>query len=365
MHCLQNSCIGTPSPFNKAIAGFTSILAITVIALSIIGLTATASGSFNAIVQFGATTNGIFLGTSIFVLILDLVWISILCKKTKEQSVSQSESSQSALVQASEEINDTDSFSQLPEEIILRTFDFLNANELAKCGEISRRWKRLASDPVLWNAFDLRKIFPFLNVIDKSDWERHVDLSRLGLNLDNVPLLDERKVIPALKRVVSSLSQIEGNAGVTLLLIPEGLKIRTFVEMTELPNAPKISHIWNCILDEIGDIRVDKTYWIVITNNIFEGSRNQSVGSQKALLQEMGWKMAKATEMLALIALTYMTSEGQMHLYNSNPWTFSRTSEQVGKLHVVVGGFSPDGVFVDGSNFDSDGLGVGGVLRKF
>jgi hypothetical protein len=94
MHCIQNSCIGTPSPFNKAIAGFTSVLVITVIALSIIGLTATASGSFNAIVQFGATTNGILLGTSIFVLILDLVWISALCKKTKEQSVSQSEPSQ-------------------------------------------------------------------------------------------------------------------------------------------------------------------------------------------------------------------------------------------------------------------------------
>jgi len=403
MHCIQNSCIGIPFPFNRAIAGFTCVLAITVIALSIIGLTASASGPFNAIVQFGTTTNGILLGTSIFVLILDLVWIAALYKKTKEQSVSRSgpsqlepsrlglpnpesleqEPPQSALVQASEEINDTDSFSQQPEEIndtdsfsqqpeeiILRTFGFLSANELAKCGEISRRWRRLASDLVLWNAFDLRKISPFLSVIDKSDWERHIDLSRFGLNLDNVPLLDKRKVIPALKRIVSSLPRIEGNAGVKLLLIPEGLKIRTFVEMAELPdapkNAPKIRYIWNRILDEIGDIRIDKTYWIVITNNIFEGSRDQSVSSQKALLQKMGWEMTKATEILALIALTYMTSEGQTRLYNNtDPWTCSRTSDQVGKRHVVVGCFSPAGVSVDTYSFDFDIIGVGGVLRKF
>ncbi|MCB1180741.1 MAG: hypothetical protein KDK55_01790 [Chlamydiia bacterium] len=69
-------------------------MTITVIALNIIGLTASPSGLFNVIVQFGATTNGVLLGISIFVLILDLVWIAALCKKTKEQSVSRSGSFQ-------------------------------------------------------------------------------------------------------------------------------------------------------------------------------------------------------------------------------------------------------------------------------
>lgn len=166
MHCIQNSCIGTPTPFNKAISGFTCVLAITVIALSIVGLTASPSGSFNAIIRFGATTNGVLLGTSIFVLVLDLVWITALWNKTKEQSVSRSgpsqlkpsrsvlpnpesleqEPPQSAHISAIEEIHDTDSFSQLPKEIILRTFGFLNAIYQAKCGEVSRKWRRLASD---------------------------------------------------------------------------------------------------------------------------------------------------------------------------------------------------------------------------
>lgn len=371
MYCIQNSCICTPSPFFKALAGFTSVLAITVIALSIIGLTASPSVPFNAIVQFGKATNGILLGTSIFVLILDLVWISVLCKKTKERSVFQSEFSQSALVSAIEEINDTDSFSQLPEEIILRTFGFLSANELAKCEKISRRLRRLASDQVLWNAFDLRKFDPFLNVIDKSDWERHVDLSTFGLNLDNVPLLDKRKVIPALKRIASSQPRIKGKSGVTLLLIPEGLKIRTFFDIAKLPNVnvPQIRCIWTCISDQIGDIQVDKTYWIVITNNIFERSRNQSVSSQNDLLQKMGWEMPKTTEILGLITLTYMASEGQTCLYNYNPMTFTRCSEHVDGNQIVVGGLSPDGVFLHlnyfKNGFGFDIYGDAGVLRKF
>ncbi len=51
--------------------------------MSIIGLTASPSGPFNAIVQFGKATNGILLGTSIFAFILDIVWIAALVKKQK------------------------------------------------------------------------------------------------------------------------------------------------------------------------------------------------------------------------------------------------------------------------------------------
>ena len=66
-------------------------------------------------------------------------------------------------------INNTDFFSQQPREIILKVFGYVSAIELTKCGEVSRRWRRLTSDPVLWNALDLRKISPLLKVFDESD----------------------------------------------------------------------------------------------------------------------------------------------------------------------------------------------------
>lgn len=386
MHCIQNSCIGTPSHFNKAIAGFACVLAITVIALSIIGLTASPSGPFNAIVQFGATTNGVLLGTSIFVLILDLVWIAALCKKTKEQSVSRSgpsqlgssrlglpnpesleqESTQSALVPVIEEINDTDFFSQQPQEIILNIFGYLTAIDLAKCGEISRRWRRLASDATLWNAFDLRTISSSLKVFDELDWVTHVDLSSFGLDVTDAPPLDKRQAIPFLKRCLSSLP-IEGNVGITVLTIPKGLTFNTLVKLAGSPkvgNTAKFRYIWDRISSEIGDIPVDKTYRIVITNNVFKKSRNLSVSDQKALVRKIDCEMPRVLEATVLLVVTFMSSGER--LYSDNPWTYTRCSEQLAGYQLVVGGFSPDGVSVTAlCNFGVDVSGVGGVLRKF
>ncbi|HEY4830986.1 MAG TPA: hypothetical protein VIH61_00270 [Waddliaceae bacterium] len=65
--------------------GLLVILTITAIAIAIIGLTANPKGPFNAICQLGTTLNGTLLGTSLFVLILDLVWIF---KSTKNQESS-------------------------------------------------------------------------------------------------------------------------------------------------------------------------------------------------------------------------------------------------------------------------------------
>jgi len=382
MHGIQNSCIGTPSLCNKAIAGFICVLAITVIALSTIGLTASPSGPFNAIVQFGTTTNGILLGTSIFVLILDLVWIAALCKKTKEQSVSRSgpsrlglpntesreqESPQSALVSANEEINDTDSFSQQPKEIILNIFGYLSAIELAKCDEVSRRWRRLASDATLWNDLDLRTISSSLKVFDELDWVTHFDLSSFGLDVTDTPSLDKRKTIPALKRCLSSLP-IEGDAGITLLTIPKGLTFNKLVKLVESPkvgNIPKFDVIWACISSKIGDIPVDKTYRIVITNNVFNKSRNLSVSDQKALVSKIGCEMPKVIEATVLLAVTFMVSEER--LYSDNPCTYTRCAEQIRSGQAAVGGFALDGVYVNNPDieFAHDAYGVAGVLRKF
>jgi hypothetical protein len=301
------------------------------------------------------TTNGIILGTSIFVFILDLVWISALCKDKLCQS---------ALVPATEE-NDRDLVSELPEEIILRVFGFLNEIELTKCGEVSRKWRRLASDPSLWNAFDLRKISPLLKVFDESDWATYVDLSSFGLDVTDAPPLDKRRVIPVLRRCLSSFS-IARNRGVTFLTIPKGLTFNKLVKLAESPKAGNITkfiHISNRVLKEIGNIPVDKTYRIIITNSILKKSLYLSVSKQKALLKKIGCEMPKTIEVTALLVVTFMSSgESLYDVY------YTRCSEQFfGCFRPMVGRFSSDCIEVS-----HDFLGnakvlqsVGGVLRKF
>lgn len=262
-----------------------------------------------------------------------------------------------------EEINDTDFFNQQPQEIILKIFGCFSLMGLIKSCEVSRRWRRLASDATLWKAFDLRTISPSLKVFDELEWATHVDLSSFGLDVTDAPPLDKCQAIPAIKRCLSSLP-IEGNAGITLLTIPKGLTFNTLVKLAgslKVENAPKFRYIWDPISNEIGDIAVDKTYRIVITNNVFINSRSLSVSDQNAQLSKMGCEMPRVLEATVLLVVTFMSSGER--LYSDNPWTYIRCLEQVAGYKLVIGGFSADGICV--SSFFFDVSGVGGVLRKF
>lgn len=258
-----------------------------------------------------------------------------------------------------------DFLSQLPEEIILNVFGYLTAIELAKCDQVSRRWTRLASHTTLWNAFDLRTLSPLLNVFDESDWITHVDLSSFGLDVTDALSLDKRQAIPVLKRCLSSWP-IEGDAGVTLLTIPKGLTFNKLIKLAGVPKRGNITHfryIWDRISNEIGDIPVDKTYRIVITNNVFKEGRNLSVSDQIALVSKIGCEMPKVLEATVLLVITFMSSGKR--LYSDKPWTYTGCSKQLAGDPAIVGGFSPAGVSVDCSIlFACDCDAVGGVLRK-
>jgi hypothetical protein len=192
--------------------------------------------------------------------------------------------------------------------------------------------------------------------------DRPVALPSFKPALEDALCLDKRKAISVLKRCLSSLP-IEGNAGLTLLAIPKGLTFNKLIMLAISPkegNINEFRYIWSS--NEIGDIPVDKTYWIVITNNVFNGSRNLSVDDQKALVNKIGCEMPQVLEATVLLVVTFMGSGKR--LYNDDPRTYTRCTEQVCGYKLVVGGFSPDGVSVDGNHFDSVDVGVGGVLRK-
>lgn len=48
-----------------------------------------------------------------------------------------------------------DTFSRLPDEVILSIFKWLPKSTIAKCAQVSKRWKRLAHDEALWRRLDL------------------------------------------------------------------------------------------------------------------------------------------------------------------------------------------------------------------
>lgn len=48
-----------------------------------------------------------------------------------------------------------DGFSRLSDEVILSVFKWLPKSTIAKCAQVSKRWKRLSYDEVLWRRLDL------------------------------------------------------------------------------------------------------------------------------------------------------------------------------------------------------------------
>jgi hypothetical protein len=264
--------------------------------------------------------------------------------------------SSTSSVERSETIASEDRLSQLPEETIQHIFGYLNQRELGSNSLVSRRWDRLSSDPTLLNALDLTKTSS-LSIIDASNWKKGFgDLSQHGVSVEDEPPIDNSTCIPLLKQFSSlPLENKEGEsrekgAGITLLTIPKGLTCNKLVKMAE---EVKFNSIWKGgVLKEIGDIEVDKTYRILITNNILEGSRRCDFEYQKDLVEKtFKCEMPSALAALALIVTTFIDSGKRLYIKG----TLTRCTDRVWELPVVVGGFSFNDVNVHADFDDAAG----------
>jgi hypothetical protein len=115
------------------------------------------------------------------------------------------------------------------------------------------------------------------------------------------------------------------------------------------------------------------SYWVLMTRDVIEGSRNQGYSSQKALVAHhanrtgLPYELPGALEAATAILLHYVRSGER--LYTNNPLTYTRCQELVawdfGNCPAAVGSFSSGGVSIRFVSSDGDlhGIGVAG-LRK-
>jgi hypothetical protein len=126
-----------------------------------------------------------------------------------------------------------------------------------------------------------------------------------------------------------------------------------------------------------------RPYWVLMTRDVLEGSRNERYASQKALVAghaertKLPYELPGALE-AATVILSHYVRSGE-RLYADAPWTYTRCREfqkgnfvwtdHAGNEHpfdtwyAVVGGFSSGGLRVSSFSIDG-GSGVAG-LRKF
>ena len=257
----------------------------------------------------------------------------------------------------------------LPDEVFLGIFRFLpRPEDLGPVARVCSLWNRLASDKSIWNAFDLRQLYPRLTIIDQPVWEEHVDLVALGLNFTGLPALDNRAIIPVLKTLLAP-GVIEDDAGAAVLMMPNELdddKLTTLAQNPKKGHPTQFRDISALALRRLREIPASKACIFIISNNVLIGSRDKPLETQQDLLRGIGCDMPEALPMATLAILTHIISGTR--LYGDNPWTYTRCSEEVqldgwGVVKLVVGGFALDGLSVS-YYFDGGYYGVV-ALRKF
>ena len=212
--------------------------------------------------------------------------------------------------------------------------------------------------------------------IDKSVWEHYFgavgEEPPLPADIDDIlsrpcPFWDGKKV----KKKVNDTH--------LLALIPSHVagKPLTLDYLSELIKQPqgegygtKYRYYWDAAREAIGNQSPGKSYWVLMTRDVLDGSRNQRYEDQRKLVADHANRTGLAYEVpgileAAVVMLLHHVRSGE-RLYSNSPNTYTRCQESVRNRQLVVGGFSSGGLFVRSYYFydNFSDCGVAG-LRKF
>lgn len=226
-----------------------------------------------------------------------------------------------------------------PDEVLCNILGNLSFRELVTASRVCRAMHRAARERSLWDAFDLRRIFPgVVSVLGLPFWQKHGNLEHSKLEVGKS--FDMRIAIPALIKIFALLERNSAKMPLTVLTIPKGLLIDHLMFIAMM-NGIKF-HFGEDSLSMLRESLVDKTYHVVITQGVLEKSKALSQYQQRQLLTQIGASMPRGLDACVLAVGTFITSsQPPLHVFGQG--TMTRCMESHGELpwHVTVGNFSP------------------------
>ena len=202
-----------------------------------------------------------------------------------------------------------------------------------------------------FEACDLKHICPELTIMDAKAQERECD---------DEPKIDKFRIFKAVKKVAP---HVDDNAGVTLLTMIKEDTLNKLIAIAA-QDGIQIVVAWDDIIEKFGDVPIEQTYTILITNNVFIDSRSKNYKSQEVIVEGHGCVMPIIQEYAKLCAFSQKIF--QKCLYQDDfplkekPVTYGRSSMQRRKLPLVVGGSEPGRFYISDSHFDDVTHGAGG-----
>ena len=166
-----------------------------------------------------------------------------------------------------------------------------------------------------------------------------------------------------------------------LVLIPTTVDDRPFSlnllgELIQHPQgggySTEYDHYDSDVQEQFGAQSPVRSYWVLMTRDVLEGSRGETYASQQSLVAayvrrtKLPYELPGALEAATAILSHYVRSGER--LYTDVPWTWTWCRELVAwgsdDYSAVVGSFSSGGLLVCSRNHDYDGSGVAS-LRRF
>jgi len=261
----------------------------------------------------------------------------------------------------------------LPDELILEVFSHLNLATLGTICCVSKQWKRLANEPILWKIAIYREI-----AFGNDKWAQcfGADVVKDEDNREEFSSLPSDAFISDCKKFKNIFPEKNAKDSLMLVRLPKtlngGLTLKSLGELAKkyFSNSDTgYRVIWSAIVQELGDKSIDKSRWVLMTKDVLPESRDKSYAEQQKIVAKLAekslisYEVPETLESAACILSQYFGSNTR--LFSNNPWTHTRCKEEVQGYQTVVGGFAPAGL--DVSDYDYDGHDSVGVaaLRKF
>lgn len=192
--------------------------------------------------------------------------------------------------------------STIPYEIALVFFKHLNHADLASSSLVSKDWSFAACSPILWQAFNLRKIFPS-SIYLNEDWK-----SDFNFDVETKPL-NKRYVISILKaRCPFSTKKEKVFQTHTFLEVPKGMTLDCFANPEFF-----ISHFHSDIFQKYGKIQIANTHCLLITNKIIPTTLSKKFTEQKKIISK--YPHYKIPNFITAIALNMARLMNTKHYY--------------------------------------------------
>jgi hypothetical protein len=192
--------------------------------------------------------------------------------------------------------------STLPPELILKIFEFLPLQGLARITRVCKEWSQIGSEQSLWKSLLNRD--PAIRNLDNAN------LKSIGFPQVKGPTADPRELLKAAK-IACKASE---NGCSTILTIPAGWSWDDLEKISQNAVAAGIPSARIDILDEYKDLLrktpIKEEQTIVLTDTVIKDSRNKSVNKQKSSLKAAGFeeKLPDALTVLTIAVLTRIIS---------------------------------------------------------